>query len=225
MSLLGVSRDAKTSKGEKDGYLTGILYLAPSTTSGQADLCPNASAGCRAACLYTAGRGAMKNVQQARVNKTLRFLNEREEFMAEIVKDIKSLVRKAEKENMTPTVRLNGTSDIPWENVKVGDAPNIMALFPNVQFYDYTKNPNRKNLPANYDLTFSLAEDNDSNAEKALNNGVNVAAVFQELPKTFMGRKVVNGDDTDLRFNDPKGVIVGLKAKGLAKKDTSGFVR
>lgn len=225
MALLGVSRDAKTVKGEKDGILTGILYLAPSTTSGVADVCAFASDGCRAACLYTAGRGAMKNVQEARVNKTKRFFNDRENFMAELVKDIERLVKKAEKEGMVPAIRLNGTSDIPWENVKVGDAPNIMSLFPNVQFYDYTKNPNRKNLPANYSLTFSLAEDNDQNAEKALKNGTNVAAVFFNVPETFMGRKVIDGDASDVRFNDPKNVIVGLKAKGKARNDTSGFVR
>jgi hypothetical protein len=225
MSLLGVSRDAKTRKGEKDGYLTGILYLAPSTFAGFGNMCANASKGCKAACLFTAGRGAMSNVQQARVNKTERFVKDRVAFMDEIVKDIKSLVRKAEKEGMVPAVRLNGTSDIPWENVKVGDKPNIFAVFPDVQFYDYTKSPGRINLPGNYDLTFSLAEDNDINAKKALESGINVAAVFNELPSSFMGKPVINGDETDLRFNDPKGVIVGLKAKGLARKDSSGFVR
>jgi hypothetical protein len=102
---------------------------------------------------------------------------------------------------------------------------NIMLAFPNVIFYDYTKLANRRNLPPNYSLTFSLSEDNDKSAEQALANGLNVAAVFRKIPPTFLGRTVVDGDVSDLRFLDPSGVIVGLKAKGKAKKDTSGFVR
>jgi hypothetical protein len=103
---------------------------------------------------------------------------------------------------------------------------NLMQSFPHVQFYDYTKRANRKDLPSNYRLTFSLAENNDAAAEVALRNGINVAAVFHKVPQSYMGRTVINGDEHDLRFLDPVGVIVGLKAKGNARYDTtSGFVR
>jgi len=225
MKLLGIDTNAKTVKGEKLGYMTGILYLAPSDLSTY-QVCAKASAGCREACLYTAGRGAMSNVKKARIAKTRYFFEDRHAFMAQLVVEIKALIKKARKAGMIPVVRLNGTSDIPWERVRVGDYPNIMAMFPEIQFYDYTKRANRKNIPSNYHLTFSLAEDNDADAERALAFGLNVAAVFKGgLPETFMGAPVVNGDETDLRFLDEEGVVVGLKAKGKAKKDTSGFVR
>lgn len=225
MKLLGIDTNAKTVKGEKLGYMTGILYLAPSDLSTY-QVCAKASAGCREACLYTAGRGAMSNVQKARIAKTRFFFEDRHAFMAQLVVEIKALIKKARKAGMIPVVRLNGTSDIPWERVRVGDYPNIMAMFPEIQFYDYTKRANRKNIPSNYHLTFSLAEDNDADAERALAFGLNVAAVFKGgLPETFMGVPVVDGDETDLRFLDEEGVVVGLKAKGKAKKDTSGFVR
>jgi len=225
MKLLGIDTNAKTVKGEKLGYMTGILYLAPSDLSTY-QVCAKASAGCREACLYTAGRGAMSNVKKARIAKTRYFFEDRHAFMAQLVVEIKALIKKARKAGMIPVVRLNGTSDIPWERVRVGDYPNIMAMFPEIQFYDYTKRANRKNIPSNYHLTFSLAEDNDADAERALAFGLNVAVVFKGgLPETFMGAPVVNGDETDLRFLDEEGVVVGLKAKGKAKKDTSGFVR
>ena len=225
MKLLGIDTNAKTVKGEKLGYMTGILYLAPSDLSTY-QVCAKASTGCREACLYTAGRGAMSNVKKARIAKTRYFFEDRHAFMAQLVVEIKALIKKARKAGMIPVVRLNGTSDIPWERVRVGDYPNIMAMFPEIQFYDYTKRANRKDIPSNYHLTFSLAEDNDADAERALAFGLNVAAVFKGgLPETFMGAPVVDGDETDLRFLDGEGVVVGLKAKGKAKRDTSGFVR
>lgn len=230
MSLL-TTGNPKIAKGEKFGFLTSILHLAPSRLSGF-NVCPMATPGCAAACLNTAGRGGiMKSgettnvIQRARVRKTLEFFNSRDAFMARLVKEIRNAIKLAKKHDLTPAIRLNGTSDLRWETVTVGDAPNIFALFPDVQFYDYTKIPNRRDLPANYHLTFSLAENNDTSAQTALDNGLNVAVVFKSLPDTFMGRNVVNGDESDLRFLDPKGVIVGLKAKGKGKKDTSGFVR
>ena len=129
---------------------------------------------------------------------------------------------------LVPCVRLNGTSDLPWERIAVNDnGQTILALFPDVQFYDYTKVPNRRNLPANYHLTFSLAESNLSDATSELANGRSVAVVFRHkaLPESYLGHKVVNGDETDLRFLDASAVIVGLYAKGRAKRDTSGFVK
>jgi hypothetical protein len=236
MKLLSVGHDAKTVKGEKLGVMTAILYLAPHNLSGY-QVCPKASEGCKAACLYTAGMGIYKNVQAARVAKTKRFFEERDTFMADIVKDIFELSRKAAKAGMIPTVRLNGTSDIAWEKIAcVKDGityKNVMLAFPEIAFYDYSKVIGRKaalSLP-NYHLTFSLAENNDADARKALSQGYNVAVVMNVgrkdvKPTQWSGYPVVNGDESDVRFNDPKGGhIVALTAKGFARKDTSGFVR
>ena len=211
--------NTKTVKGEKLGYMTFILHFAPATLSGY-QVCPMASEGCTDACLNTAGRGRFAMIQEARIRKTRWFFEDRESFMAALVKDIHAAIRKADRENMIPVFRLNGTSDIRWETVAFGGFRNVMEMFPQQQFYDYTKIPNRRNLPTNYHLTFSRSESN----EHLIPNDMNVAVVFDTLPETFMGRKVIDGTDTDLRFLDPQGVIVGLLAKGKAKKDTSGFV-
>lgn len=224
--ILGIDTNAKTVKGQKRGYLTGICYLAPSDESGVMNTCPNASAGCRKACLFTAGRGAMSNVRNPRVAKTVDFFQNREAWLSRLSKEIGALVRKAEKDGKTPCVRLNGTSDIAWEET------GIMGLFPTVQFYDYTKSWKRAlafaggELPANYHLTFSRSESNENRVQEVLSAGtVNVAVVFRNaLPSTFYGRPVVNGDESDLRFLDPAGVVVGLVDKGKAKKDSTGFV-
>lgn len=226
-NLLSVDTNAKTVKGQKRGYLTGILYLAPSNESGAINVCPHASAGCRAACLYTAGMGSFSNVKQARINKTLFFARDRKSFVAQIKKDIAALIRKAKRMDLIPCVRLNGTSDLPFENF------GIMAEFPDIAFYDYTKNAKRMkrylagDMPANYSLTFSRSETkrNHRQCEEIANLGGNVAAVFagKTLPKTYQGKRVFNGDESDLRFLDPTGVIVGLNAKGMARKDNSGF--
>ena len=227
MKLLSIDTNAKTIKGQQKGFMTGILYLAPSDQSGVMNTCPFATKGCREACLYTAGRGAFPKIKQARINKTLWLARDKDGFIAQLVKDIHALIRKAKRENMTPCVRLNGTSDLPVETW------GIMEQFPDVQFYDYTKNPKRMianlagEMPKNYSLTFSRAETpaNQKHAQIVLDRGGNVAAVFaNDLPKIHGKTRVINGDESDLRFTDPKGVIVGLKAKGKARKDTSGFV-
>lgn len=225
----------KIEKGSARGYLTSILHLAPSRLSGY-NTCPMATVGCAFGCLNTAGRGGMfrkgettNMIQIARIRKTVAFFEERGAFMIKLVKEVTAAIRKAEKNDLIPVFRLNGTSDIRWENVSVVrdgvEYDNIMLAFPTVQWYDYTKIANRRDIPANYHLTFSLAEDNDAIAAMALDRGMNVAAVFRKLPASFMGRKVINGDETDLRFLDETNVIVGLKAKGKAKKDKTGFVR
>lgn len=224
MKLL-TTANYKTVKGEKLGYLTGILYLAPAKISGY-EVCPRRSAGCTTACLYTAGMGAFSNVQQARIKKTKQFFEDRDNFLTQLRKDITALVRKAKKTNMTPAIRLNGTSDIEW--IRFG----IMEEFPDVQFYDYTKVLGRLShlRPANYHITFSRNESNDDECEKALRLGFNVAAVFstkkgEKLPHAWKDHYVYDGDETDLRFEDPKGgFIIGLRAKGKAKKDLSNFV-
>ena len=232
-ALLSVSSDAKTVKGETLGFLTGILYLAPATTT-KWNTCPLAKiAQCDVACLNSAGRGAFSSVQQARVNKTTWFFTERNDFMQQLVVDIAKLIRKAYKKGLKPLVRLNGTSDIRWESVAFTDVTgieyvNIFAAFPNIQFYDYTKISNRNDLPANYDVTFSYSgvEGFQPYVEKALLNNMRMAVVFRkekDIPTTFMGIPVVSGDNSDVRHLDDK-VIVGLYAKGKAKLDTTGFV-
>lgn len=229
MKLLSVSTDAKTTKGESLGFLTGILYLAPATTT-KWNTCSMAKvAQCDKACLYTAGRGAMNSVQLARIRKTEWFFESTESFMLQLAEDITKLVAKAKKLGLTPLVRLNGTSDIRWETIEVSyTKKNIFQMFPEVQFYDYTKDVNRKDLPANYDLTFSYSgvEGFQPFVAKALKKQMRIAVVFrkeQDIPTTFMGIPVVSGDNSDVRHLDDK-VIVGLYAKGKAKLDTTGFV-
>lgn len=215
--------NAKTSKGVKHGYLTGIVYLAPYNLSG-VNLCPKASKGCANACLYTAGRGAFKSIQKARLAKTRFFIERREEFILQLKNEIFMAEKKARSMGLKLAIRLNGTSDIVWESVS-----DIIQSFPDVQFYDYTKIAKRFvfKRPANYDLTFSLSETNEKDARFVLASGGRVAVVFRSkaFPSVFLGAPVVSGDDHDLRFLDAQGVIVALYAKGKAKKDVSGFVR
>ena len=241
MGLLAVNTDAKTSKGQKLGYFTGIMYLSPhKMANGKTNVCGDATKGCIKVCLNEAGRGAFSNVQDARVKKTLEFLENPKEFMVKIYKEI---LKMQKKYGNSLVIRLNGTSDLPFENIKVvledRYYSNIFEAFPNVQFYDYTKNPRRvlKNEIGNYYLTFSRAETklNIEYSRNVLNEGKNVAMVFsKELHEKIvkMGKivynnrevNVIDGDETDLRFLDMPNSIVALKAKGKASKDTSGFV-
>ena len=233
--LLGVA-NAKTVKGEDLGYLTGILYLAPYKISGR-NVCPHASQGCAAACLYTAGMGAFSNVQAARIAKTKEFHSDPKGFVEMLARNIERLVKRAEKLGLKPCVRLNGTSDLPWENLGGVTGKNLMERFPAVAFYDYTKNPNRikpsysVNLPRNYSLTFSASESNGEDVARAISWGVPVAMVFSGIPKAAKipalrwGLRIVDGDKHDLRFLDKGAGIVALRAKGEAKKDDTGFVR
>jgi hypothetical protein len=218
MKLL-TTQNYKTTKGEKLGVLTGILYLAPAKISGY-EVCPRRSVGCTASCLFTAGMGAFSTVQQARINKTKWYFENRKTFLEQLKKDIKALEKKANKLGMKPAVRLNGTSDLDWTLTK------IMNEFPHIQFYDYTKVLKRlkKAIPANYHITFSRSESNEKEAEQALGLGFNVAVVFEQQPKKWMGYPVVSGDETDVRFEDPRNHVIGLTAKGKARKDLSGFV-
>jgi len=224
--LLSVNADTKTIKSNKAGFLTGILYLAPYDISG-VNLCPFAKvAQCHVACLNTAGRGNFNNVKSARLRRAKLFNDNRGEFFAQLIDDINKLKRQAKKQNLQAVIRLNGTSDIEFENIKVTGDYTIFNLFPDLQFYDYTKNPNRKNLPSNYDLTFSYSgvESFIKFNRQALSNNMRVATVFKIMPAQFEGREVINGDDHDARFIEDKNIIVGLKAKGKARKDTTGFV-
>ena len=219
-NLIGTA-SAKTVKGEKYDYLTGIMYLAPHKVSGF-NVCKNASEGCAKACLYLSGRGKFNSIQQARIAKTQYFKNDQKSFLENCVKDIQSIERKAKKTNMVPCIRLNGTSDLPFENVKL-NGKNLMDTFPHIQFYDYTKSHKRmikylnNEMPKNYHLTFSLSEINLDLAIDVLNRGGNVAMVFTELPTTYKGFKVIDADKTDLRFTDEVNTISGLKFKGTKK--------
>ena len=244
MKLLSVG-NPKTLKGMKEGYNTFILHLAPASLSGY-NTCPKATEGCKTACLNTAGRGGMFKkgestnvIQKARIRKTKMFYENRNEFFNLLVKDITLAIKQSEKKGLIPVYRLNGTSDISFE--KYGftiaydgytiDYANIFERFPNVQFYDYTKVLGRKvNGIKNYSLTFSAADGNDNDVMKAIAQGYNIATVFgikktEPMPEYYNGLPVFNGDESDLRFLDPKGVVVGLYAKGKAKKDESGFVK
>lgn len=228
------TQNSKTIKGEKYGYKTFILYMAPNTINDEGkNLCPMATKGCIKSCLYSAGMGKFTNVQKARINKANYFIRDRVNFLKDLYFDILLAQVIASRENLIPVFRLNGTSDIQWENIKIKDNKNIFQLFPDLQFYDYTKIVNRfnKKLPTNYSLVFSYSKEADYYSDidnlsiKLLKKDINIAVVFRNgLPKTYLGFPVIDGDETDLRFNDYTGVIVGLKAKGLAKKDTTGFV-
>lgn len=224
MKLLN-SGNHKTIKGEKIGWRTYGLHLAPHTLAGR-NVCAHASAGCAAACLNTAGRGIMHSVQEARIKKTKWFFEDRLAFTLQLIKEIKSRKKSAIKNNLTPCFRLNLTSDLPWENL------SVMLPFPFLQFYDYTKDKKRMlrylngELPPNYYLTYSRSEETrDEEIHDLCNKGGNVAIVFRDhLPSEWQGIKVIDGDINDLRFLDEYSKIVGLKAKGLAKKDETGFV-
>ena len=240
--LLGVGTNAKTIKGDGSEYLTAILYMTPYKImiDGKSfNSCAMAKqASCIDACLYTAGRGQMSNVQTARQRKAEWFYKDRVGFMKQLYEDIKKFQTYCHKRNIQPCVRLNGTTDIRWELIKIG-AYNIFDWFPEVQFYDYTKIANRKckDIP-NYHLTWSYSNANPEYAkllDKALEQGMNAAVVFRSkdfgayaarYSVRWKDYPVIDGDQDDLRFLDPRGGhIVALYAKGKAKKDTSGFVQ
>lgn len=227
--LLGTS-STKTLKGEKIGFLTAILYLTPNE-----DLCPLAKlAGCMEGCLYSSGRGAFNSVQKARQAKTAFWYEQRQSFLMSLCADIWDLMDAANRKNQKLLVRLNGTSDIAWENYEVIYGRTIFSLFPNVQFYDYTKHPSRNlegKTVGNYDLTYSFSSITPKPISiKGLTNPNNsrVAVVFQkkeDIPSSFRSWEVIDGDDTDVRHIEPKNVVVALYAKGKAKNDQSGFVQ
>ena len=246
--LLGVGTNAKTIKGDGSEYLTAILYMTPYKVMVDGKLFNSCSmaaiASCIDACLYTAGRGKFSNVQSARQRKAEWFYRDRVGFMDQLFNDITKFEAYCKKRGIQPCVRLNGTTDIRWELIPISNIvkgepkKNIFELFPNVQFYDYTKIANRKckDIP-NYHLTWSYSNANADYAkllDKALEQGMNAAVVFrsnfiQVKPKcwhTWKGYPVIDGDQDGLRFLDPKGGhIVALYAKGAAKKDQSGFVQ
>jgi len=247
MKLLNIDANAKTIKGQKRGFMTAVLYLAPWKMAG-INVCPMAElAGCIAGCLNTAGRGGISkgsvtmatpagdvpanDIQRCRIKRTQLYANDRATFMAQLVKEITAFEKRATRKGLTPVVRLNGTSDIRWENVDAGDGFTIFATFPHLTFYDYTKIPNRHlGGIANYHLSLSFSAASPRYSQICFDAikeepALNLVVVFRgHIPSQWYGRDVVDGDASDLRFLDPTGVIVGLKAKGKARKDQSGFV-
>ena len=231
--LLGVGTNAKTIKGDGDEYLTAILYMTPYKVMVDGKLFNSCSmaamASCIEGCLYTAGRGAFNNVQTARQRKAEWFYRDRDSFMAQLVIDVAKFANYCRKRDIQPCIRLNGTTDIRWELILI-DGKNIFERFTDVQWYDYTKIPNRKvSHLANYHLTWSYSAANpkyEQYFDEVIRNGMSVAVVFRKPINlnTWRGYKVVDGDKDDLRFLDPKQSIVALYAKGKAKKDQSGFV-
>jgi hypothetical protein len=225
--LGGVNVSAKMIKNMKvSNNMTYAIYLAPAMVSGY-NVCPNSTPECRLGCLATSGRAGMDilsgkgMVERARIKKTKLFHEENDFFMDWLFKELTLAKAKANRKGFDFSVRLNATSDIDWQNVK-RNGKNVFEMFPDVNFYDYTKNPTKFiDKAENYHLTFSYSGHNVAMCEKLLNKGFNVATVFnvkseKHLPKTFMGYNVINGDLTDFRPNDGKGIIVGLKWKQIA---------
>ena len=229
---------AKAIKADKYGWLNAINYMAPHDTAGVGNLCPDASEGCKALCLgMYSGQAAMVSdlengsnvVRESRIAKSQYFMDERQAFMAEMADHVRAMIRKADRENKKLAVRPNGSTDIAFERIPTDNGQPLPIRFPEIQFVDYTKNMRRvldPNRPANYHLTFSLSETNKAEAEQVLAAGFNVAVVFGNgQPDSFMGHRVIDGTEHDLRHLDPQPVIVGLDPKGKkAKADTSGFV-
>tara|TARA_R110000772_G_scaffold267971_2_gene393547 strand:+ start:238 stop:981 length:744 start_codon:yes stop_codon:yes gene_type:complete len=223
----------KILKGQKEGYLSAILHLSPSTLNdSKIDLCPNSSKGCRQACLNTAGRGFFdQKVKNARRRKSNDFINNSENFVYRLACEIAYYDRQAKRKGLVLVVRLNGTSDINWNCVEI-EGKTIFELCPTIQFYDYTKDPEivtyAEFIP-NYHVTFSHSGENEKMVN-VLKTVVNIAVPFQvkkgeTLPATFYGLPVIDGDQNDLRFLDQKNVVVGLRVKGIKqKKQVNSFI-
>ena len=214
---------------------TYAMYLAPHKISGH-NVCPYSTPECRVGCLYNSGHGGViKSVKNARINRTKLFFENRDKFMGILINEITYFYNRAKKDNYNFSIRLNGTSDIEWENVYY-NGKTVFEYFPDVQFYDYTKNPKRmlfKDLPKNYDLTLSYTGRNLNWCMDVLNKGKNVAVVFNTtkkadnaLPETWKGFKVFDGDHTDYRPDDMKGVVIGLRYKIITSdKSINAIIR
>lgn len=225
-----LSKGTTNSKTAKNELKTFILYLSSGAQNSKGiNICPKASKGCLQSCLYTAGRGIFENVKEARINKTEFFLDNKPQFITQLAIEIIKEYNKAKKGGYKIAFRLNGTSDLDfvyllkkYANLFIEDLKEYAI------FYDYTKIIGKAkkylNHP-NYIVTFSRSEDNEKEVEEALQLGINTAIVFSgQLPKSYKGTEVVDGDVSDLVMLDYKGIVLGLKAKGEAKKDLSGFV-
>lgn len=221
--LGGIATSSKIAKGLKYDEMTYILYLAPADRSGY-EVCPMRSAECTAACLNESGHNKIdiheNTINKARITKTKLFFEQRKFFMSWLQDEIRSAQKKAAAAGKRFSVRLNGTSDLSPEQFHL-DGKNILELFPEVQFYDYTKVHKRIQLTkkySNYDITFSYSGENILQCMDALQKGTRVAMVFEEVPESFLGYKVIDGDAYDMRYIDEESVIVGLKYKQVRNK-------
>lgn len=229
LSYLGnVNPSAKHEKNAKYNEMVYALYLAPAKLSGY-NVCPKSNADCRALCLHESGQNKMDKgkITQSRIKKTKLFFEDRQFFMQWLVTEIEQHKKKCEANGYHFSIRLNNTSDISPEQFYMdinGTKKNILQLFPDVQFYDYTKVDNRLDLVSkydNYDMTFSHDGYNWNVCETMLKNNIRVAVVFaKNVPEEWRGYKVVSGDDYDVRFRDDKNVIIGLKFKQVRNKFT-----
>ena len=223
-NLLSVGSNSKIKKPDtNEEYIIAGLSLMPADHIEGINICPMSElAGCKEPCLVSSGRGNFTPVINARTRKTVLYRDNRQGFLAMLRGDIYAFIEDCKRENLKPAIRLNVISDINYTK--------IIEEFSEVQFYDYTKQVkwHKKQVPTNYHLTFSYSEANPKYVklfEPIWETVHNIAVVFKgDLPKTFKGRRVINGDNTDHRFLDPQRVVVGLTAKGKGKKDTSGFV-
>lgn len=242
--LLSIDSDAKTIKGKKQGYLTAIQYLAPATLSPFGNTCVSASDSCQKACLSSAGQLGMRSGVTAQISRTLFMQLFHEEYTGRLLYEINRFYKKALKQGYIPALRLNGTSDIPYESNRYNNLiKTIINEFPNIKVYDYTKHVGRclnnytKKLGIpEYDLTFSYSGTNLDACIKLLKQGVNVAIPFDcnkhELPKEYLNFEVIDGDLSDLRFLDKKGVWIGLSYKKpknyegstVKPQETDGFI-
>ena len=227
-----LSKGDSNAKTAKNFLETNILYLSPFTKNDrQINVCPNASAGCIFGCLDTSGMGIFSNVQLARINKTNFYLYDKDNFSIQLVKELRNINKRAVKLDKKVAIRLNGTSDLDFIAIlKNRTGIDIIEEFPNLEYYDYTKSLNKAKKYAGsdrYTLTFSRSEINETECIEALKLGFNVSVVFDHkkpMPTEYLGRPVIDGDQADDLMLTNKGVIIGLKAKGKAKKDTTGFV-
>ena len=233
LSYLGnTNNSAKIAKNGKKGVSTYIIYLSPSTQSGY-NVCPKATPECIAACLSESGYNRIDTsgrINRARISKTQLFFSTRTEFVDHVAKEIANAEKRAKKAGLEFSVRLNGTSDLSPILFKGSDGLILLEKFPHIQFYDYTKVLSRVKLLqkyVNYDLTFSYSGSNWDECKQALDCGMRVAVVFagKQLPATYKGLLVVDGDVSDIRYWDPKDCIVGLRFKKVRNKiENSSFV-
>jgi len=221
----------KTNSDSESKFVVKTLQLAPHKVAGKNSICPDSTPGCRRSCIYLAGHGRFAKTQSARMLRTQMYHKYPSSFLYKLDDELNKFEKSANKKGKSPCVRLNCYSDIPWETLTVRDNKNIFDLHPKIQFYDYTKSKQRMlnfidgQLPSNYYLVFSRSEANESECKEILERGGNVAAVFQEVPSTWLDAKVVDGDSSDLRFLEGKqGIVIGLYEKGIGKQDPTGFV-
>lgn len=227
MALL--SKGTSNTKTAKNDILTYILYIAPHKQNVKGiNLCPKATEGCAASCLYTAGlAGVYPKINQARIQKSNFYVTNRLGFLTQLAEEIKVAIRRAKGREIL--FRLNGTSDLGFlELLKKYGLFDYEQTPDNVMFYDYTKVEQRAYKYVNskkYHLTFSRSGENDAEVLKMLELGGNVSVVFKgKFPETYLGYKVVDGDISDIEMIKHKGVVFGLKAKGEARKIKSSFV-